>query len=70
MPIPTVLEIAGPGNTMRYVNIEDRKAYRTWMRRSAAMYGALVLLIAAGVTTLAVTNAPTTTTDLAALSHQ
>jgi hypothetical protein len=34
------------------------------------MYGGLVLLIAAGVSTLAVTNAPTTTTDLAALSHQ
>jgi hypothetical protein len=54
---------------MRYVNIEDRKAYRTWMRRSAAMYGALVLLIAAGVTTLAVTHAPTAANDLVAAAN-
>jgi hypothetical protein len=53
---------------MRYVNIEDRKAYRTWMR-SAAMYGTLVLLIAAGVTTLAVTHAPTAANDLVAAAN-
>jgi hypothetical protein len=55
---------------MRYIDTEDQKAYKAWMRRSAVVYGILVLLIAAGVTTLAVTKAPTVATDVVALSHR
>jgi hypothetical protein len=55
---------------MRYVNIEDQKVHRAWMRRSAVVYGTLVVFIAASVATLAVTNAPTAAGDLVALSHR
>jgi hypothetical protein len=51
---------------MRYMNIDDQKTYNAWMRRLAVVYGTFVLLIAAGVATLAVTNAPTATSKVVA----
>jgi hypothetical protein len=51
---------------MRHLNAEDIKIYRTWLRRSAAIYGGLVLFGAAAIATLAVTKAPTAATYLAA----
>jgi hypothetical protein len=54
------------GSIMNRFSTEDVKVYRTWLRRTAAIYAGLVVLAAAAVTTLAVTGAPTSATYLAA----
>ncbi len=51
---------------MRHLNAEDIDIYRAWLRRTAAIYGGLVLLGAGAIATLAVTKAPTAATYLAA----
>jgi hypothetical protein len=51
---------------MRHLNAEDINIYRAWLRRTAAIYGALVLFGAAAIATLTVTKAPTAATYLAA----
>jgi hypothetical protein len=51
---------------MNRLSAEDVAVYRTWLRRTAAIYAGLVVLAATAVATLTITGAPTSATYLAA----
>ena len=50
---------------MRQFDADDIKVYKAWLRRTAAIYAGLILVGAAAIGTLAITNSPTVATYLA-----